>query len=72
MSLFEKARRYYEKGWWTLAVLEALVEKGKLTQEQVAEITGTSTDVTRDSDGGYVLTPVEPETSEPSTPAEGE
>lgn len=28
--------------------------------------------ITRDADGGYALTPVEPETSEPSTPAEGE
>lgn len=44
MNLFEKARRYYEKSWWTLATLEALVEKGKLTQEQVAEITCTSTE----------------------------
>lgn len=45
MSLFEKARRYYEKGWWTLATLEALVTKGKLTPGQVAEITGTAEEI---------------------------
>lgn len=41
MNLFEKARRYYERGWWTLSTLETLVSKGKLTSAQVAEITGT-------------------------------
>ena len=28
--------------------------------------------ITRDADGGYVITPVEPKTSEPFTPEEGE
>jgi len=39
-NLEEKAARYYAKGWWSLANLEALVEKGKLTEDAVRSITG--------------------------------
>ena len=37
-----KCKTYYEKGLYTLAMLEALVTKGKLTEDELAEITGGS------------------------------
>ena len=40
VNIYEKAALYYAKGWWTLANLEALVAKGKLTEEQVLSIIG--------------------------------
>lgn len=40
VNVYEKAAEYYSKGLWSIAQLEALVGKGKLTQEQVNEIIG--------------------------------
>lgn len=36
---FEKAKKYYELGLWTEMHLTALVEAGKLTQEEYEMIT---------------------------------
>lgn len=40
VNIYEKAALYYSRGWWSIAQLEALVEKGKLTEEQVRSIVG--------------------------------
>ena len=40
VNVYEKAAEYYSRGLWSIAQLEALVGKGKLTQEQVNEIIG--------------------------------
>lgn len=38
MTVFEMAKKYYPK-YWSLARLETLKDAGKLTEEEVAEIT---------------------------------
>ncbi len=38
-SIYEQAKEYYPK-YWDIDRLRTLVEKGKLTPEQFAEITG--------------------------------
>lgn len=37
---FEITKKNYERKLWTEAMLRALVVKGKLTEEEFAEITG--------------------------------
>lgn len=39
-GVYEKAARYYAKGWWTIGALEALARKGVLTAAQVSAIVG--------------------------------
>lgn len=39
-TIFEKAKKYYEQGFWTKKMLEALVKKGRLFDWEYAEITG--------------------------------
>ena len=38
--IYKMAKKYYEKGLWTAADLQRLVEEGKLTQEEYDEIVG--------------------------------
>lgn len=38
--MFEKIKNWYEKGLWTVAMLQNAVRKGVLTQEQYDEICG--------------------------------
>ena len=40
MSNFEMAQKNYERGLWTVGMLEKLVEKGKLTTEEFQQIVG--------------------------------
>ena len=42
MTLKDMAKKNYERGLWTVEMLAALVEKGKLTQENVRELTGAA------------------------------
>lgn len=44
MNVYEMAKRYYPR-MWDKSRLEALVEAGKLSQEESAEITGGMRDV---------------------------
>ena len=39
-AVYEMAKRYYEEGLWPKKYLKALVKKGKLTEDEYAEITG--------------------------------
>ena len=39
MNIKEMAQKNYERGLWTIEMLEALVSKGKLSQEDFDEIT---------------------------------
>ena len=38
--IYKMAKRYYEKGLWTAADLQRLVDAGQLTQEEYDEIVG--------------------------------
>lgn len=38
MTLKEMAQKNYERGQWTVEMLSALVNKGKLTQEDMEDI----------------------------------
>lgn len=38
MGNYEMAKRNYERRLWTISMLEKLVEKGKLTQEEFDSI----------------------------------
>lgn len=38
--IFEKAKEYYEQGFWGKNHLKALVKKSKLTASEYEEITG--------------------------------
>ena len=40
MTVFDMAKKNYDRGLWTVEMIAALVVKGKLTAEQYAEITG--------------------------------
>ena len=40
MSKFEKVKRYYEKGYWTIDMVRNAVIKGWITAAQFEEITG--------------------------------
>ena len=40
MSIKEMSKKNYERGLWTVEMLQALVAKGKLTQEDLNEIVG--------------------------------
>ena len=40
MTIKDMAKRNYDRGLWTVEMLSALVEKGKLTQNEYDEITG--------------------------------
>lgn len=42
MTLKEMAQKNYERGLWTVEMLSALVDKGKLTQADVEEIMNAS------------------------------
>lgn len=37
--MFERIKKYYEKGLYTEAMVHKFVEKGVITEEQYAEIT---------------------------------
>lgn len=37
---YETIKKYYDKGFWTAAMVQAAVAKGKITQEQADGITG--------------------------------
>lgn len=39
MTLIDMAKKNYDRGLWTVEMLEALVTKGKLTAEQCRGIT---------------------------------
>ena len=41
-NIFEKAKKYYENGLWTVKHLAALVSAGRLTQEENDEIVSGS------------------------------
>lgn len=53
MNVVDKAKEYYARGWWTLDALMALVNKGKLTGAQVAEITGADDALSDGSETDY-------------------
>lgn len=56
MDVYEMAKHYYERGLWTVERLEALVKADKLTEEQVAKITGggsTSRDLSGEEGVSY-------------------
>ena len=38
--IYKMAKKYYDKGLWTEADLQKLVDEGKLTQEEYDEIVG--------------------------------
>lgn len=40
MTIKDMAKRNYDRGLWTVEMLSALVEKGKLTQSEYDEIIG--------------------------------
>lgn len=40
MTIKDMAKRNYDRGLWTVEMLSALVEKGKLTQSEYNEIIG--------------------------------
>ena len=40
MTVFDVAKKNYDRGLWTVEMIAALVVKGKLTAEQYTEITG--------------------------------
>lgn len=40
MTVKEMARKNYERGLWTIEMLDRLVEVGRLTAEEFKEITG--------------------------------
>lgn len=40
MSIFDMAKRNYDRGLWTKEMIKALVVKGKLTAEEYEQITG--------------------------------
>jgi hypothetical protein len=40
MTIKEMAKKNYERGLWTIEMLDRLVEIGKLTSEDFTEITG--------------------------------
>lgn len=42
--MFEKIKYWYDKGLWTVAMLQNAVRKGVLTQEQYDEIVGGGDD----------------------------
>ena len=37
---YEMAKRYYDSGAWSKAMLKMLVERGRLTSQEYKEITG--------------------------------
>lgn len=39
-AYFEKAKAKYDEGAWSKAMLRILVQKGKITEDEYAEITG--------------------------------
>lgn len=39
-KIFDKVKKYYDKGWYTKEMVADFVEKGKLTPEEYEEITG--------------------------------
>lgn len=39
-NVYKMAKKYYEDGLWDKNRLKALVEKGKLTEDEYKEITG--------------------------------
>ena len=39
-KIYEKAKKYYQDGLWSAARLQALVDAGKLTQDEYDEIVG--------------------------------
>mgnify|MGYP002623282185 CR=1 FL=1 len=41
VNVYKKAALYYARGWWSLAQLEALEDRGVLTAAQIAEIIGS-------------------------------
>lgn len=40
MNWFEKIKRYYEGGYYTIDQVRVFVRAGKITEEQFTEITG--------------------------------
>ena len=40
MSKYETVKRYYDKGYWTIAMVRNAVVKGWITAAQYKEITG--------------------------------
>ena len=49
MSNYERAKHYYEAGYWTIAMLRAVTAKGYITPAEFKEITGQ--DYEADNDG---------------------
>lgn len=39
-SKFEKVKKYYDKGFWTIDMVRNAVVKGWITEEEFEEITG--------------------------------
>lgn len=40
MTIFDMAKKNYERGLWTVEMISALAEKGKLTPREAEEICG--------------------------------
>ncbi len=40
MNWYEKIEKWYDAGYWTQAMVQDAVAKGKINREQAAEITG--------------------------------
>ena len=40
MNWFENIKKWYDAGYWTLAMVQDAVDKGKISREEAAEITG--------------------------------
>ena len=44
MSWFDKIKRYYVAGFWTVAMVRNAVIKGKITEDEYKKITGEAYD----------------------------
>lgn len=42
---YEKFKRYYDSGFWTMSMVKNAVVKGKITAEEYKEITGEEYEV---------------------------
>lgn len=40
MNWFENIKEWYDAGYWTQAMVQEAVDKGKISREEASEITG--------------------------------
>lgn len=45
--MFERIKKYYEKGLWTKEMVYQAVKKGLITEEQYIEIVGVENEITK-------------------------